>query len=257
MGFDKRFNLIPRPCSDLAICLAAAAAAPRTTAPPHHMLVSAPATAAAIMAQALVVVLMLLGQCSSTTAVAGGATFPSHLVGSVPAVSGLLERVLPPGSAARFELAIVPSCPGVPIGRACFTLADGAGGETTKVTGTSASELTGGIGVYLREYCNMTIGWPRGGGSHVFTPSPWPKIGAVAVSRARSVPYSHVTQVCTHSYTLVWHDWPAWEKFIDWMALAGHNSIVAPTGQEEVQWKVLTSSKFGLTDMQVRMLTLC
>ena len=36
------------------------------------------------------------------------------------------------------------------------------------------------------------------------------------------------------------------------MALAGHNSIVAPTGQEEVQYKVLTSPKFGLTDMQVR-----
>lgn len=36
------------------------------------------------------------------------------------------------------------------------------------------------------------------------------------------------------------------------MALAGHNSIVAPTGQEEVQWKVLTSPEFGLTDMQVR-----
>ena len=36
------------------------------------------------------------------------------------------------------------------------------------------------------------------------------------------------------------------------MALAGHNSIVAPTGQEEVQYKVLTSPQFGLTDMQVR-----
>jgi hypothetical protein len=47
------------------------------------------------------------------------------------------------------------------------------------------------------------------------------------------------------------HDWTAWEKFIDWMALAGHNSIVAPTGQEEVQYKVLTSLEFGLTDMQV------
>jgi alpha-N-acetylglucosaminidase len=36
------------------------------------------------------------------------------------------------------------------------------------------------------------------------------------------------------------------------MALAGHNSIVAPTGQEEVQYEVLTSPQFGLTDMQVR-----
>ena len=33
-----------------------------------------------------------------------------------------------------------------------------------------------------------------------------------------SRPYSHVTQVCTHSYTLVWHDWEQWQYFIDWMA---------------------------------------
>ena len=140
------------------------------------------------------------------------ATFPSHLVGSVDAAAALLERVLP-GSASHFELAIEPHCLGIPAGKACFTLSDGTGGKT-KITGTSASELTGGIGIYLREYCNMTIGWPRGGGSRIFTPSPWPRVGE-AVSRARSVPYSHVTQVCTHSYTLVWHGWEAWQKFID------------------------------------------
>ena len=44
------------------------------------------------------------------------------------------------------------------------------------------------------ERCGMTFGWERGGGSHVFTPRPWPRVGA-AVSQPRSVPYSHVTQV--------------------------------------------------------------
>jgi alpha-N-acetylglucosaminidase len=140
------------------------------------------------------------------------ATFPPHLVGSVDAVVDLLQRVLP-GSASHFELAIEPRCPGIPAGKACFTLTDGVD-ETIKITGTSASEITGGIGIYLREHCNMTIGWPRGGGSRIFIPSPWPRIGRL-ISRVRSVPYSHVTQVCTHSYTLVWHDWEAWEKFID------------------------------------------
>jgi len=86
------------------------------------------------------------------------------------------------------------------------------------VTGTTASELTGGVGIYLREHCGMTVGWVRGGGSHVFVPETWPKVGT-PVSRARSVPWSHVTQVCTHSYTLVWHGWEEWERFIDWMAL--------------------------------------
>ena len=149
---------------------------------------------------------------AATASTLPAATFPPHLVGSTDAAAALLERVLP-GSSSHFVLAIEPVCPGIPEGKACFTLADGAGGKT-KITGTSASEITGGIGVYLREHCNMTIGWPRGGGSHVFTPAPWPRVGA-PVSRARSVPYSHVTQVCTHSYTLVWHDWEAWQKFID------------------------------------------
>ena len=168
-------------------------------------------------------------------------SFPPHLVGNATAVAALLERVLP-GASAHFPFSVESErgCPGVPAGVNCFTLADGTGDAAGKVvvTGTTASEVTGGLGVYLREHCGMTFGWERGGGSHVFTPERWPKIGPAVVSRARSVPYSHVTQVCTHSYTLVWHSWEQWEAFIDWMALAGHNSIVAPTGQEEVQYKV-------------------
>ena len=124
------------------------------------------------------------------------ATFPPHLTGDAAAVEALLERVLP-GSSSQFDISLSPRCPGVPTGTACCTLSDGAAGKI-KVTGTSASELTGGVGIYLREFVNMTIGWPRGGGSRIFTPPSWPRIGA-PISRARSVPYSHVTQVCTHS----------------------------------------------------------
>jgi hypothetical protein len=78
------------------------------------------------------------------------ATFPPHLVGNVSAVTALLERVLP-GSSAHFELSITASCPGVPAGKACFTLADSADGKHVVITGTSASELTGGLGIYLRQ----------------------------------------------------------------------------------------------------------
>jgi hypothetical protein len=35
------------------------------------------------------------------------------------------------------------------------------------------------------------------------------------------------------------------------MALAGHNSIIAPTGQEEIQYQVLTE-QFGVSDLEVR-----
>jgi hypothetical protein len=143
-------------------------------------------------------------------------SFPPHLIGNVSAVYALLERVLP-GSSDHFTLSLSPVCAGVPSGKNCFTLADA--GNKTAITGTTASELTGGLGVYLREYCGLTVGWVRGGGTNVYLPSPWPNIlngKESIVSRARSVPYSHVTQVCTHSYTLVWQDWQEWEQFIDW-----------------------------------------
>ncbi len=56
--------------------------------------------------------------------------------------------------------------------------------------------------------------------------------------------------VCTHSYSLVWYDWPQWEAFIDWMALSGVNMALAMTGQEEVQYKVFT--QLGLSDTDIR-----
>ena len=205
----------------------------------------------------LLCALCILGSPSSSASV----TFPPHLVGSTAAVEALLNRILP-GTVHHFVFTLAPhavsdgatanaTAPAAATPANAFTLADTADGRIS-ITGTTASELTGGLGVYLREYCGMSVGWPRGGGSNVFTPTTWPKIGATPVTRARSVPYSHVTQVCTHSYTLAFHDWPAWQTFIDWMALAGHNSIVAPTGQEETQYKVLTSPQFGLTDLEVR-----
>jgi hypothetical protein len=40
----------------------------------------------------------------------------------------------------------------------CVQLEDAADG-TLKLTGTTAAELTYGIGHYLREYCNMTVGY--------------------------------------------------------------------------------------------------
>ena len=81
-----------------------------------------------------------------STATSGQATFPPHLTGNVSAVTALLERVVP-GSSPHFSLTITPEgCEGVPNGTACFTLSDGDDG-TLKVSGTSASELTGGIGL--------------------------------------------------------------------------------------------------------------
>ena len=192
-------------------------------------------------------------------------SFPPHLVGNVSAVYALVDRVVGPGSSTHFTFELTTNsttCPGIEPGINCFTLADHVDYDDDddthtkmRITGTTASEVTAGLGYYLREYCNMTIGWNRGGGTYVRIPNKWPRIGSsTIISKSRSVPWSHVTQVCTHSYTLVWHDWAEWEQFIDWMALSGHNSIVAPTGQEEIQYQILTHPKynFGLSDIAVR-----
>ena len=184
-------------------------------------------------------------------------------------VYSLLERVLP-GTSASFELKIAP-CKGAnttvvdsEYGPAdanapkCYTVSDIAaadsaanGAAVIQIVASGPNELASGLGAYLREACNMTIGWPRGGGMHVFVPTTWPKVGATPLTRTRNTPFSYMMNVCTHSYSLAWYDWAHWEAFIDWMALSGLNLVLAMTGQEEVQYKVF--SKLGLNDTTIRL----
>jgi len=121
------------------------------------------------------------------------------------------------------------------------------------VSGTSASELGAGIGWYLRHYCNMTLGWPRGGGSFLPPMSRWPRIDANKTKRSlvkrRQVPWSYLMNVCTHSYSLVWYNETDWENYIDWLSLSGINLILALTGQEEIQHRVFT--QLGLNDHDI------
>ena len=167
-------------------------------------------------------------------------------VNSVSAAYDLLDRILPPGGSKHFQLEISAACGD----KACFELEDNAESGQLVVKGSSLSEITAGIGFYLRHMCNMTIGWPRGGGSHVFVPDQWPTIGNSGLRKERAVPWSYLMNVCTHSYTLVWYDCKDWERFIDWLALSGINNILALTGQEEIQYKVFR--KLGLDDLDIR-----
>eukprot|EP00750_Incisomonas_marina_P029224 INCI7077.3.p1 GENE.INCI7077.3~~INCI7077.3.p1 ORF type:complete len:931 (+),score=162.20 INCI7077.3:195-2987(+) len=199
----------------------------------------------------------------------------------------LLERLLP-GSSPAFDLKIGPcssssrgsSNVGSSVGSAakkqakdeggnsnsdevkCFSVRDASGSLSTRsrssgkagasiaVTASGVNELSAGLGVYLREVCNMTIGWERGGGSNVAVPETWPAVGPTPITRSRNTPFSYMMNVCTHSYSLVWYDWAHWETFIDWMALSGLNLVLAMTGQEEVQYKVF--QKLGLNDTTIR-----
>lgn len=173
----------------------------------------------------------------------GARALPPPLTGNASAVYALLERVLP-GTSKFFALSMSPSCPS---DTACFVLSDSGG--AIAIAGTRASDLSAGLGFYLREYANITVGWPRGGGSRVVPPSTWPAIGTRVV-RPRVGPFSFAMNVCTHSYTLVWYTWEQWSAFIDWLALSGINMVYGLTGQEEVQWQVFTG--LGVSDSDVR-----
>ena len=175
---------------------------------------------------------------------------PPTLPGNAAAVSALLERKIP-GASQQFALEVAPGVCG-PVPSLCFRLADTKGGRIS-VVGSTASELSAGVGHYLREYCNMSMGWERSGGSRFFAPPSaggWPQVGPAAVVVERLGTWSFAENVCTASYTLVWHDWAQWEVFLDWAALWGINLLPALTGQEEVQYKVFES--LGLGDAAIR-----
>ena len=124
--------------------------------------------------------------------------------GTVDAAYGVISRVLGSGASSHFELRLVDGNCAENVEPPCFALADNATSGRLTVIATGASELTAGVGHYLRQHCNMTIGWPRGGGSNVFVPDTWPKVGTSGVVRRRNVPWSYMMNVCTHSYSLPW-----------------------------------------------------
>ena len=93
------------------------------------------------------------------------APLPAPPQGTEDAVRDLLARVLP------------EAIPHISLGfgdcgsaKPCFRIQGGDSPGTVTITASSASELASGLGFYLRELCNVTIGWPRGGGSRLVAP---------------------------------------------------------------------------------------
>ena len=132
----------------------------------------------------------------------------------------------------------------------CFSMAERTSG-LVDIKATSMSDLTYGIGYYIRFSCELTVGWKRGGGSRTDAAA-WPchtgTLKPTTISRA--VPYTYEDNVCTHSYSYVWYGEAEWTAHIDWMALQGINIFLAMTGQEEVQYKAFR--KFGMGDREIR-----
>ena len=90
-------------------------------------------------------------------------------------VSALLDRMLD-GLSSHFSLHLDPH-----VGN-CFSLDDVSDlpGHQISVVAGDTSTLASAVGYYLRERANLTIGWPRGGGSRVAVPSGgWPTMAPV------------------------------------------------------------------------------
>jgi hypothetical protein len=110
----------------------------------------------------------------------------SHLLGETTAVYSLLKRVLK-GKEHPFSLQLVPSASDFYF----FRLQDDKEEKKIVITASTASELSAGVGWYLRHVCNMTIGWPQGGGSRLPIPTKWPKIGPDLIIKKRAVEWSY------------------------------------------------------------------
>ena len=124
-------------------------------------------------------------------------------------VYDMIDRVI--GSHHHFQLVIDPH-----IEPLCFRLADvdDLPGEIITVHAQDASLLAPGVGWFLRERANMTIGTFRWGGSRLTVPKGgWPQMKTTGgpAHVCRQVKYSYMMNVCTHSYSLVWYSWQDWE----------------------------------------------
>jgi alpha-N-acetylglucosaminidase len=188
---------------------------------------------------------LLIGLSAAASPVGSSTAAVQHSAppSAAPAYA-LLERALP-GSSSHFTLKLSDAH------ASCFAIDDnGLGGIA--ITAGDVSLLSAGIGYYLRDRAQLTIGWPRGGGSRLTIPRPWPTMGATGgpIRRCRRVPYSYFMNVCTHSYSLVWYGWAEWEALLDWMAVSGINLFLALTGQEELQYRVLRAR--GVSDAEIR-----
>jgi hypothetical protein len=111
-----------------------------------------------------------------------------QLVGDINAVRLVIDRVLGCDISHKFDVAFDSSA--CTDGAACWTLSDSSDGRIA-IRGSTASESTAAIGFYLRNFLNLTIGWPRGGGSYVTVPTVLPRVGRTIVQQ-RNVPWSYI-----------------------------------------------------------------
>lgn len=120
-------------------------------------------------------------------------------------------------------------------------------GKKIRVVGNNDNSMAMGLNYYLKEYAHVDVSWYAS--QPVQLPALWPSVKGQVVHRC-AVPWRFFLNYCTYGYTMVWWQWPQWERFIDWMALNGVNMPLALTGQEAVWQQVWR--EMGMTDDEIR-----
>ena len=155
-------------------------------------------------------------------------------------VKGLIERIIP-GKLNQFVLEYIKDDKGIEK----FQLE--SSGNKIIIRGTGNLALTRGFNWYLNYYCHTSVSWYRA--EPVDVPAILPMVDKKIEQECR-FEKRFFLNYCTFGYTMLWWQWPDWERFIDWMALNGINMPLAITGQEYIWEKVW--EKFGMSDEQIR-----
>ncbi|MBI4582065.1 MAG: alpha-N-acetylglucosaminidase [Planctomycetes bacterium] len=167
-----------------------------------------------------------------------GASLAGSPLGAEDAARGLVRRVVP-GLLDRLDFEVIPQENGLDV----FELESREGKIVCR--GSSAGAICSAFNWYLEHYCRCQVSWL---GDQLDLPEPLPAVG-VKVRRVSPHQYRYWLNYCAFSYSLAFWHWPAWERFIDWMALHGVNMPLAITGQEAT-WRAV-GRRFGLTDAEL------
>ena len=146
--------------------------------------------------------------------VAGMRAPPACTADQVAAAEALVGRVLGGVEAASaFKL----SCSAQDVqaqATPSFELHASPAGGPIAISGTTGVALASGFHWYLKHYANTSIMYGHGSIGKPAVPSSWPAV-PTALAMQSPTQFSYYMNVCTHSYSAAWWDWPRWEAEID------------------------------------------
>lgn len=113
---------------------------------------------------------------------------------------------------------------------------------TVKATTTNA--LTRGVYDYLKDNQLGMLDWV---GSNFKVPAKWPDAPITKITSPYKIRQSY--NVVTFGYTTPFWTWERWEQELDWQAMHGFNTLMAPVATEAIATRVW--KKLGLTQKEI------